>query len=163
MSVGIAIFTAVCGAMFLGLLVLALLGWLSAGKTTEDAVPTGPKKSGRAVPAQRRTSRSRKRDQITLLPEDATVTFAAEREAAGIDEVFAGLDNDLVGLGPVKEKVQEIAALLLVDAARRKFGLNAPRPNLHMCFTGPPGTGKTTVALRMAELLTGSATWSKGS
>src|SRR5215813_12031715 len=65
----------------------------------------------------------------------------------------AARDRDLVGLLPIKKKVQEIAALLLVDRARQKFGLEAPRPNLHMCFTGPPGTGKTTVALRMAELL----------
>ena len=73
--------------------------------------------------------------------------------AADVGEVFEALDNDLVGLVPVKKKVQEIAALLLVDRARQRFGHDAPRPNLHMCFTGPPGTGKTTVALRMADLL----------
>jgi probable Rubsico expression protein CbbX len=88
-----------------------------------------------------------------MLPASATVKFAAERAEADIDAVFASLDADLVGLMPVKQKVQEIAALLLVDRARQKFGLTAPRPNLHMCFTGPPGTGKTTVALRIAELL----------
>ncbi len=89
----------------------------------------------------------------SVLPPDATVSFAAERRAAGIDHVFTALDSDLVGLVPVKRKVQEIAALLLVDQARQKFGLEAPRPSLHMCFTGPPGTGKTTVALRMATML----------
>jgi probable Rubsico expression protein CbbX len=88
-----------------------------------------------------------------MLPPDATVNFGAERRAADIDEVFTALDNDLVGLVPIKKKVQEIAALLLVDRARQRFGLEAPRPNMHMCFTGPPGTGKTTVALRMADLL----------
>jgi probable Rubsico expression protein CbbX len=88
-----------------------------------------------------------------LLPETATVRFAAEREAAGLDDIFAALDRELVGLVPVKKRIEEIGSLLLVDRARQKFGLTAPRPNLHMCFTGAPGTGKTTVALRMAEVL----------
>jgi probable Rubsico expression protein CbbX len=87
------------------------------------------------------------------LAPDAKISFAAEREAAGIDEVLRSLDEDLVGLQVVKQRVAEIASLLLVDRVRRRFGLEAPRPSLHMCFTGSPGTGKTTVGLRMAELL----------
>jgi probable Rubsico expression protein CbbX len=66
---------------------------------------------------------------------------------------LAALDRELIGLVPVKRQVHQIASLLLVDRARRRFGLEAPRPNLHMSFTGSPGTGKTTVALRMADLL----------
>jgi probable Rubsico expression protein CbbX len=81
------------------------------------------------------------------------VALAEERRAAGVDEVIAGLDRRLVGLVPVKSQFEQIASLLVVDRARRRFGLQAARPNLHMCFTGDPGTGKTTVALQMAELL----------
>ena len=87
------------------------------------------------------------------LPPEASITLAAEREATGVDDILASLDQELIGLVPVKERVHQIASLLLVDRARRRFGLEAPRPNLHMCFTGAPGTGKTTVALRMANLL----------
>ena len=100
----------------------------------------------------RRSGRGRKGGP-EILTADSTVVFAEERQRAGIDEILASLDRDLVGLVPIKRKVQEIASLLLVDQARRRFGLTAPRPNLHMCFTGPPGTGKTTMALRMADLL----------
>jgi probable Rubsico expression protein CbbX len=88
-----------------------------------------------------------------LLHPDATVTLAAEREETNVDELFDALNSELVGLVPVKRKIEEIAALLLVDRVRQRFGLEAPRPNLHMCFTGSPGTGKTTVALKMADLL----------
>ena len=89
----------------------------------------------------------------TALRPDAKVTFAAERVVAGIDDILASVNSELVGLAVVKQRIEEIAALLLVDRARRRFGLTAPRPNLHMCFTGAPGTGKTTVALQMADLL----------
>jgi probable Rubsico expression protein CbbX len=102
-------------------------------------------------PGRGTAARSPKREE--LLHPDGTVVLADERRAAGVDEVFADLDAKLVGLFPVKDKVEEIASLLMVDRVRHKFGLDAPRPNLHMCFTGEPGTGKTTVALQMAELL----------
>jgi probable Rubsico expression protein CbbX len=99
----------------------------------------------------RAAARASRRAEV-LHPETA-VSLADERRAAGIEEVFATLDNQLVGLLPVKRKIEEIASLLLVDRVRHRFGLDAPRPNLHMCFTGDPGTGKTTVALQMADLL----------
>jgi probable Rubsico expression protein CbbX len=113
------------------------------------AVPSAVPPAAVAKPARSGGTRRRKE---TLLP-DATITLAAERRAAGIDDLFVELDLELVGLVPVKRKVEEIGSLLLVDRARQRFGLSASRPNLHMCFTGAPGTGKTTVALMMADLL----------
>ena len=70
-----------------------------------------------------------------------------------INEVLDKLDQDLVGLAPVKQRIKEIAAFLVVSRARLQLGIESAQPNLHMCFTGNPGTGKTTVALRMAEML----------
>jgi probable Rubsico expression protein CbbX len=79
--------------------------------------------------------------------------LAAPVRDAGIEAVLEQLDRELVALAPVKRRIREISALLVVDRMRRKMGLDAGRPTLHMSFTGNPGTGKTTVALRMADIL----------
>ena len=87
------------------------------------------------------------------LADDALVDLGAWQKQLAIAGVLDQLDAELVGIAPVKTRVREIAALLLVGRLRARFGLKASRPTLHMCFTGSPGTGKTTVALRMAEIL----------
>jgi probable Rubsico expression protein CbbX len=84
---------------------------------------------------------------------DARIRLRDEIEGAGINEVLDQLDNELVGLKPVKTRIREIASLLLIERVRKKLGLTGEAPTLHMSFTGNPGSGKTTVALRMADIL----------
>ena len=81
------------------------------------------------------------------------VNLKEDFQSSGVAEILAELDNSLIGLTPVKTRIKETASLLLVDKAREKLGLVNESPTLHMSFSGNPGTGKTTVALKMANLL----------
>jgi probable Rubsico expression protein CbbX len=88
-------------------------------------------------------------------PSETHFDLRREAEAAGITDTLQQLEQELIGLRPVKNRVRQIASLLLIERIRQRAGLASAPPTLHMSFTGNPGTGKTTVALRMAKILHG--------
>ena len=81
------------------------------------------------------------------------INLQEEYAKTEIAKILNLLDEELVGLAPVKARIREIAALLLIDKLRKNLGISSANPGLHMSFTGSPGTGKTTVGLKMADIL----------
>ena len=106
-----------------------------------DQKPQGPMGSGDGPPDHRED------------PSGSALTVNQVLTQSQIESVMDELDRDLIGLVPVKQRIRDIAALLVIDQLRARVGLQAQSPSLHMSFTGNPGTGKTTVAMRMAQLL----------
>ena len=92
-------------------------------------------------------------EEMTTVSESTLVNLQEEYNKTEIQTIIDHLEEELVGLKPVKNRIREISALLLVDRIRKNLGLSSSNPGLHMSFTGSPGTGKTTVGLKMADIL----------
>ena len=90
---------------------------------------------------------------MILIDKTASINLREEYNKTDIQQIIANLEADLVGLAPVKSRIRQIAALLLLDRLRKGLGLTSGNPGLHMSFTGSAARGKTTVALKMADIL----------
>ena len=105
------------------------------------------------IPTTQAEGSDNREHPVLDVSDDVSIDMSETLAESQVMEVLQQLDQELVGLKSVKTRIREIAALLLVDRMRRGLGLAARPPSLHMSFTGPPGTGKTTVAMRMATIL----------